>query len=200
MGAGDKVGEALIQLGYELDFLDPDKVDNYSLSNYDVIITGVRFFNVNDKAAQLTPKLLQFVEQGGNLIVQYNTSYRLKTKEFYPYPLKLSRDRVTEEDAAVTFLMPNHPVLNSPNKLTKHDFDGWVQERGLYFPNGWGKEYQAILSWADSGEEQKKGALLVAPYGKGNYIYTGISFFRELPAGVSGAYKLLVNLISLSND
>ena len=200
MGAGDKVGEALMQLGYELDFLDPDKVDNYSLSNYDVIITGVRFFNVNDKAAQLTPKLLQFVEQGGNLIVQYNTSYRLKTKEFYPYPLKLSRDRVTEEDAAVTFLMPNHPVLNSPNKLTKHDFDGWVQERGLYFPNGWSKEYQAILSWADSGEEQKKGALLLAPYGKGNYIYTGISFFRELPAGVSGAYKLLVNLISLSND
>ena len=200
MGAGDKVGEALIQLGYELDFLDPNKVDNYTLSNYDVIITGVRFFNVNDKAAQLTPKLLQFVEQGGNLIVQYNTSYRLKTKEFYPYPLKLSRDRVTEEDAAVTFLMPNHPVLNSPNKLTKHDFDGWVQERGLYFPNGWSKEYQAILSWADLGEEQKKGALLVAPYGKGNYIYTGISFFRELPAGVSGAYKLLVNLISLSND
>ncbi|MEC7062355.1 MAG: LmbE family protein, partial [Bacteroidota bacterium] len=200
MGAGDKVGDALLNLGYELDFLDPEKLDEATLSSYDVILTGVRFFNVNEKASQLTPTLLRFVKQGGNLIVQYNTSYRLKTKSFFPYPLKISRDRVTQEDAPVTFLQPDHVVLNQPNKMTKSDFDNWVQERGLYFPDGWSKEYQAILSWSDSGEQPKKGGLLIAPYGRGNYVYTGISFFRELPAGVSGAYKLLVNLISLSHE
>ena len=200
MGAGDKVGDALLNLGYELDFLDPEKLDEATLSSYDVILTGVRFFNVNEKASQLTPMLLRFVKQGGNLIVQYNTSYRLKTKSFFPYPLKISRDRVTQEDAPVTFLQPDHVVLNKPNKMTKSDFDDWVQERGLYFPDGWSKEYQAILSWSDSGEQPKKGGLLIAPYGRGNYVYTGISFFRELPAGVSGAYKLLVNLISLSHE
>ena len=200
MGAGDKVGDALLNLGYELDFLDPEKLDESILSSYDVILTGVRFFNVNERAPQLTPMLLQFVEQGGNLIVQYNTSYRLKTKSFFPYPLKISRDRVTQEDAPVSFLLPDHMVLNKPNKITKSDFDNWVQERGLYFPDGWSKEYQAILSWSDTGEQPKKGGLLIAPYGKGNYVYTGISFFRELPAGVSGAYKLLVNLISLSHE
>ena len=200
MGAGDKVGDALLNLGYELDFLDPEKIDEFTLLSYDVILTGVRFFNVNEKASQLTPTLLRFVKQGGNLIVQYNTSYRLKTKSFFPYPLKISRDRVTQEDAPVTFLKPDHVVLNKPNKMTKSDFDDWVQERGLYFPDGWSKEYQAILSWSDSGEQPKKGGLLIAPYGRGNYVYTGISFFRELPAGVSGAYKLLVNLISLSHE
>ena len=200
MGAGDKVGDALLNLGYELDFLDPEKLDEATLLSYDVILTGVRFFNVNEKASQLTPTLLRFVKQGGNLIVQYNTSYRLKTKSFFPYPLKISRDRVTQEDAPVTFLKPDHVVLNKPNKMTKSDFDDWVQERGLYFPDGWSKEYQAILSWSDSGEQPKKGGLLIAPYGRGNYVYTGISFFRELPAGVSGAYKLLVNLISLSHE
>ena len=106
MGAGDKVGDALLNLGYELDFLDPEKLDESILSSYDVILTGVRFFNVNERAPQLTPMLLQFVEQGGNLIVQYNTSYRLKTKSFSPYPLKISRDRVTQEDAPVSFLLP----------------------------------------------------------------------------------------------
>ena len=200
MGAGDKVGDALLNLGYELDFLDPEKIDEFTLLSYDVILTGVRFFNVNEKASQLTPTLLRFVKQGGNLIVQYNTSYRLKTKSFFPYPLKISRDRVTQEDAPVTFLKPDHVVLNKPNKMTKSDFDDWVQERGLYFPDGWSKEYQAILSWSDTGEQPKKGGLLIAPYGRGNYVYTGISFFRELPAGVSGAYKLLVNLISLSHE
>ncbi|MEE3097010.1 MAG: PIG-L family deacetylase, partial [Bacteroidota bacterium] len=123
MGAGDKVGDALLNLGYELDFLDPEKLDEATLSSYDVILTGVRFFNVNEKASQLTPMLLRFVKQGGNLIVQYNTSYRLKTKSFFPYPLKISRDRVTQEDAPVTFLQPDHVVLNQPNKMTKSDFD-----------------------------------------------------------------------------
>ena len=144
--------------------------------------------------------MLEYVNEGGNLIVQYNTSYRLKTKEFFPYPLQISRDRVTQEDAEVTFLNRDHPVMNQPNKIQKEDFDFWVQERGLYFPNLWSKKYTPILSFHDDNEEAKKGSLLISQYGKGYYTYTGISFFRQLPAGVSGAYKLLVNLISLSNE
>ena len=146
------------------------------------------------------PKLLEYCKNGGNLIVQYNTAHRLKTKEFGPFPIELSRDRVTEEDAEVSFLLPNHPVLNKPNKITKADFANWVQERGLYFPYKWNDKYEAILSWQDAGEEPKSGSLLVAKYGKGNYVYTGISFFRELPAGVPGAYRLLVNILSLGNE
>ena len=119
---------------------------------------------------------------------------------FFPYPLKISRDRVTEENAKVTFLKKQHKVLNQPNEITEKDFDFWVQERGLYFPNMWSKEYQPILSWHDKNEEAKEGALLITKYGKGYYSYTGISFFRQLPQGVSGAFKLLVNLISLNNE
>ena len=124
----------------------------------------------------------------------------MKTQDFGPYPIKLSRDRVTEEDSEVNFLLPKHPVLNSPNKITQEDFKHWVQERGLYFPNEWDEKYDAVLSWHDEGEEAKNGSLLVTKYGEGHYVYTGISFFRELPAGVSGAYRLLVNLIELGNE
>ncbi len=132
--------------------------------------------------------------------MQYNTRHRLKIENLAPYSLKLSRDRVTQEDAEVTFLAPKHAVLNTPNKITKADFDGWVQERGLYFPGEWGSEFTPILSWHDEGEEAKTGSLLVAKYGKGNYIYTGISFFRELPAGVAGAFRLFANIISLEQN
>jgi hypothetical protein len=124
----------------------------------------------------------------------------MKTSNFAPFPLQLSRDRVTQEDAPVTFLMPDHPVLNRPNKLTKADFDGWVQERGLYFPDEWDEQYEAILRWNDTGENPKDGSLLIADYGKGHYIYTGISLFRELPAGVPGAYRLLANIVSYGNE
>ena len=200
MGAGDLVGDYLVNLGYELDILNSENIDQQQLNNYDVIITGVRFFNVDDRAPFIAPLLLEYTNQGGNLIIQYNTSYRLKTKDFFPYPLKISRDRVTEENAKVTFLKKQHKVLNKPNEITEKDFDFWVQERGLYFPNMWSKEYEPILSWHDKNEEAKDGALLIAPYGKGYYTYTGISFFRQLPKGVSGAFKLLVNLISLKNE
>ena len=200
MGAGDLVGDYLLNLGYKLDFLNTSNIDQQELNKYDVIITGVRFFNVEDRAPFITPLLLEYTKQGGNLIIQYNTSYRLKTKDFFPYPLKISRDRVTEENAKVTFLKKQHKVLNQPNEITEKDFDFWVQERGLYFPNMWSNEYQAILSWHDKNEEAKEGALLIAKYGKGHYTYTGISFFRQLPQGVSGAFKLLVNLISLNNE
>ncbi len=143
--------------------------------------------------------MLQYVANGGNMIVQYNTSGRGDVDVRAPYSLEISRDRVTDENANVTFLNPNHALLNKPNKISSEDFDGWVQERGLYFPKKWSKEYVPVLSMHDKGEAAKEGSLLVAKYGKGNYIYTGLSFFRELPAGVPGAYKLFANMLSLDN-
>lgn len=142
-------------------------------------------------------ELNAYVENGGTLILQYNTSHRLVTKDLAPYPLELSRDRVTDEFSKVTLLAPKHPVLNTPNKITQEDFNGWVQERGLYFPNEWSKEFTPILGMQDNNQKQTQGSLLVAQYGEGYYIYTGISFFRELPAGVSGAYRLFANLLSI---
>ena len=200
LGAGDVVPESLRNIGYEVDILDESDLAQDHLEEYDAILLGIRFLNINERADFIMPKLLEYCKNGGNLIVQYNTAHRLKTKEFGPFPIELSRDRVTEEDAEVTFLLPNHPVLNKPNKITKADFANWVQERGLYFPYKWNDKYEAILSWQDAGEEPKSGSLLVAKYGKGNYVYTGISFFRELPAGVPGAYRLLVNILSLGNE
>ena len=141
--------------------------------------------------------LFDYVFNGGNVIVQYNTTNNLITKEIAPYNIELSRDRVTDENAKVTFLTPNHKVLNQPNKINEKDFTGWVQEQGLYYPNKWSSEFIPILASNDEGETPKKGALLIAKHGKGNYIYTGLSFFRELPEGVSGAYRLLANLIAL---
>ncbi|MGB7843821.1 MAG: LmbE family protein, partial [Salinimicrobium sp.] len=132
-----------------------------------------------------------------NMIVQYNTSRGFNMENFAPFPLQLSHDRVTDEAAKVTFLTPNHPVLNVPNKISQKDFEGWVQERGLYFSNEWSSEFTPVLSMHDEGESAKKGSLLIAPYGKGNYIYTGLSFFREFPEGVPGAFRLFANLISL---
>ena len=141
--------------------------------------------------------MFQYVENGGNLIIQYNTTNNLVTKEIAPYSLELSRDRVTDENAKVTFLTPNHKVLNQPNKITEKDFTGWVQEQGLYYPNKWSSEFIPILASNDEGESSKTGGLVIAKFGKGNYIYTGLSFFRELPEGVSGAYRLLANMIAL---
>ena len=134
------------------------------------------------------------------MVVQYNTNRRMVTQKVAPYDLNLSRDRVTVEEAEVRMLAPEHPVLNKPNKITAKDFDGWVQERGLYFPNQWSEEFTPILSSNDEGETPKDGGLLVAPYGKGHYVYSGYSWFRELPAGVPGAYRLFVNLLSLGGD
>lgn len=200
-GAGDKIPEALTNIGYEVEELSENDLELNNLTKYDAIVVGIRAVNVNDRFGFIAPKLLKYVEEGGTLVMQYNTRHRLKTDDFAPYALKLSRDRVTEEDAEVTFLMPEHEVLNVPNKITKSDFYFWVQERGLYFPNEWDKDkYDAILSWHDKGEEAKDGSLLIAKYGKGHYVYTGISFFRELPAAVPGAYRLFVNLISLGNE
>ncbi len=130
-------------------------------------------------------------------MVQYNTSHALVTQNLAPYSLKLSRDRVTDKFSEVKMLDEKNPILSTPNKITKADFEGWVQERGLYFPSEWAKEFTPILGMKDKGEAETKGALLVAKYGKGYYIYTGLSFFRELPAGVPGAYRLFANMLSI---
>ncbi len=200
VGAGDVVPDALKNLGYEVDLLEEKDLEPANLKKYDAILTGIRFLNVNERAPFMMPKLLKYAEDGGNLIVQYNTRHRMKTQDFGPYPIKLSRDRVTEEDAKVTFISAEHPVLNTPNKITALDFEEWVQERGLYFPSEWDEKYAPILSWHDINETPKTGSLLVTKFGEGNYVYTGISFFRELPAGVPGAHRLLVNLIEMGNE
>lgn len=202
MGAGDIIPDNLEQIGYDVTMLEDDDMTLENLKQFDAIILGVRAYNTVDRLKFHQSKLLEYVHQGGTMIVQYNTNRRLKVpmEEIGPYPLKVSRDRVTEEDAEIRFLQPDHPVLNFPNQITTKDFDGWVQERGLYFPNEWDERYQAILSSNDPEEDPKNGGLLVAQYGKGHYVYTGYSWFRELPAGVPGAYRLFVNLISLGNE
>ena len=194
-GSGDAVPESLRQIGYTVTEMNPNDINGSNLSKFDAIVLGIRAYNTKD-ILQLKQKfLLEYVKNGGNLVVQYNTNRRVDVQA--PFLLELSRDRVTDENAKVTFLAKDHPALQYPNKITSSDFEGWVQERGLYFPNVWSKEYTPILAMQDSGESPKKGSLLVAQYGKGNYIYTGLSFFRELPAGVPGAYKLFANLLSL---
>ncbi len=197
-GAGDIVPESLRQIGYKVTTIDPETISAATLSPYDAIVVGIRAYNTIEELKFKQQFLLEYVKNGGNLIVQYNTSHRLKVKDnLGPFSLKLSRDRVTDENAKVTFLAPDHQVLNTPNKITNADFEGWVQERGLYFPNEWAKEYTPILAANDKGESEKKGPLLIAQYGKGYYVYTGLSFFREFPAGVSGAYRLFANMLSL---
>ena len=200
-GAGDAIPEALRSVGYDVTVLEDAELSNGDLSGYDAIVVGIRAYNVLDRMPNYQPRLLQYVADGGTLVVQYNTSHRLKIPqtEVGPYPLQLSRDRTTVEEAEVRILAPEHPVLNYPNKITEEDFTGWVQERGLYFPNNWSDEYTPILSSNDPGEKPHDGGLLVAEYGRGHYVYTGYSFFRELPAGVPGAYRLFVNLVSLGS-
>jgi len=202
VGAGDKVPESLEQIGYNVNSIDVASIQKGNLEKYDGIVLGIRAYNVVDELKFKQSYLLDYVKNGGNLIVQYNTSgrWRNQFENIAPYPISISRDRVTDENADVTIIAKNHSLVNFPNAITKTDFDGWVQERGLYFPNEWSKEFTPILSMNDKGETPKTGSLLVAPYGKGNYIYTGLSFFRELPAGVSGAYKLFANMLSIGKE
>ncbi|MBC7605954.1 MAG: PIG-L family deacetylase [Burkholderiales bacterium] len=197
MGAGDDVPKSLQQMGYEVTLLKPETITAESLANFNVVITGIRAYNILTALAYKQSVLFDFVKQGHTMIVQYNTMDEFVTPNLAPFPLKISRDRVTDENAVVQFLEPNHSVLNYPNKISAKDFEGWKQEQGLYYPSEWDKAFTPILSSSDKGEPAKKGALLIAKYGKGNYIYTGMSFFRELPEGVSGAFRLMANLISL---
>ncbi len=199
MGSGDAIPESLEQVGYTVSILDPNSITAESLSAFETVIVGVRAYNTIERMSVIQPRLMEFVKGGGTVITQYNTSMR-NQPEIGPYPLSISRDRVTVEEADVTILAPDHPVINGPNKITQKDFEGWVQERGLYFPNQWDEKYTPILSSNDPGETPKNGGLLVAEYGEGYFVYTGYSWFRELPAGVSGAFRIFTNMISLGNE
>ena len=171
-------------------------LERTDLNQFDAIIAGIRAYNTRERLKNTYPRLLQYVKDGGTFIVQYNVSRGLQTKNIGPHPFTIGRDRVSEETAQVAFLNPQHPLLNFPNKITQKDFDGWVQERGLYFATEWDERYEPILTSSDTNESDKKGGLLYARYGKGVFIYTGYSWFRQLPAGVPGAYRLFANLIS----
>ena len=197
-GAGDVVPESLKQIGYAVTMINPEEISAENLKKFDAVVLGIRSYNTVSTLKYKQKFLLEYVKNGGNMVVQYNTSRRVDVAA--PFKLNLSRDRVTDENAAVEILEKNHPVMNFPNKISEQDFEGWVQERGLYFPDSWSSEYIPILSMNDTGETPKKGSLLVAKYGKGNYIYTGLSFFRELPAGVTGAYKLFANILSIGKE
>jgi len=198
-GAGDQMPDALRQVGYDVHMLTEAEIMNNDLSIYDAIITGVRAFNVDDRIPFEQPKLMEYVKNGGNLLVQYNNNAGVLVPQIGPYPFRPVNQRVTDETAKVTFLDPTSSVLNYPNKITDADFDGWIQERGLYYVSDIDPKYQTPLAMNDPGEQPNKGSLIVADYGKGRFVYTSLAFFRQLPAGVPGAYRLFVNLLSKPN-
>ncbi len=196
-GAGDSLSQNLQQMGYTVTVLDDTKLTLEQLQKYDAIIIGVRAFNVSKSIAADLPAIFEYVKSGGTVITQYNRPDKLVTEKIAPYDLHISSGRVTDKKAEITFLAPENPILNSPNKITAADFEDWVQERGLYFANQWDPQFTPLIACNDTGEAPLKGGLLVAQYGKGHYIYTGLSFFRQLPAGVPGAYRLLANMIAI---
>jgi LmbE family N-acetylglucosaminyl deacetylase len=196
-GAGDSVAESLQRMGYAVTFLTGADLTVDRLRGFDAVVIGIRAFNTRTDLTQNLAALFAYVEAGGNIIVQYNTTDGLQNKRLAPYDLKISRDRVTDENAPVTLLVPDHPVFTTPNRIVPSDFDGWVQERGLYFASEWDPHFTPLLACNDPGESPKSGSLLVAHYGRGYFVYTGLSWFRQLPEGVPGAYRLFANLISL---
>jgi LmbE family N-acetylglucosaminyl deacetylase len=196
MGSGDEVPDALRQMGYTVTLLSDDELENSDLSRYAAIVTGIRAYNTRPRLKLAEARLVDYVEKGGTLVAQYNTMGDLVTEQLGPFPFKLSRDRVTVEEAPVKFLNPASSLLVFPNRLTAADFDGWVQERGLYFPGTWDPRYETVIETHDPLEGDKPGGLLFARHGKGAFVYTGYAFFRQLPAGVPGAYRFFVNLVS----
>jgi hypothetical protein len=201
MGAGDDIPTVLRQVGMDLTLIPPEKIANEDLSGYGTIVLGIRAYDTQKDVAANNQKLLDFVAAGGTLVVQYNTGVGDFNKgNFTPYSAELSRARVSVEEAPVEILAPEDGVFHYPNEITARDFDGWVQERGLYFMNKWDEHFKPLLSCHDPGEDAQKGGLLRAQYGKGTYIYTGYAFFRQLPAGVPGAVRLYVNLLSAGHE
>lgn len=203
MGAGDLVPQALREIGASVTLLDENDLKAGNLGDFDAIVLGVRALNTRPDLLAARDRLLKYVGDGGRLVMQYNTTSRGSPfgrgrvdPEFAPYPMTTSRNRVTDETAEVTFPEPDHPLLQMPNHISEKDFEGWVQERGLYFMSDWDERYDAVLASADAGEEPQLGGLLYARYGDGVFIFTGYSWFRELPAGVPGAYRLFANLVS----
>ncbi len=198
-GPGDEVPGVLRQMGFAVTLLSADDLLRGDLGRFDSVVLGIRAANTRPELKEALPRLLAWVESGGTLVLQYNTSFELVTEQLGPYPLKLGRERVTVEEAPVTLLVPGDPLLAAPNRIVPADFEGWVQERGLYFASTWDERYVPLLGMADPGEKESKGSLLVARHGKGTFIYTGLSFFRQLPAGVPGAIRLFANLVSGGN-
>jgi LmbE family N-acetylglucosaminyl deacetylase len=202
-GPGDEVPAALRQIGYEVTLIGDEMLANLpaggsTLARFDAIVIGVRAYNTSEKLRAAQPALMAYVQAGGTLVTQYNTNNRLAplTTPIGPFPFEIGRERVTDEDATVSFLLPDHRVLNFPNRITERDFAGWIQERGLYFASTWDPRYQAVLAMGDPGESPLSGGILVARHGKGVFIYTGLAFFRQLPAGVPGAFRLFANLLA----
>ena len=200
-GAGDDTVEDLTQLGYAGTTLTGADLTPEKLHGLDAVVIGVRAFNERTDLAANLPGLFAYVENGGTVVAQYNRPNGLKTLQLGPYNLSLAgpapQQRVTDENSPVTFLPPDSAALTAPNRLAADDFKGWVQERGAYFPSSWDEHYTPVLAMNDPGEQPLKGSVLVAQYGKGYYVYTGLAFFRQLPTGVPGAYRLFANLISL---
>ncbi|PYJ32553.1 MAG: LmbE family protein, partial [Verrucomicrobia bacterium] len=196
-GAGDDVPESLRQIGYSVKTLSEPEITAKNLAQFSAVVLGIRAYNTQDRISNWLPELFAYVKEGGVAIAQYNTLADLKSNQLGPYPLEISRDRVTDENAEVRILAPNHPLMLTPNRITSKDFERWVQERGLYFPNKWDPAWTPILSCNDPNEKPLDGGLLVAKSGKGFFIYTSYSWFRQLPAGVPGAYRLFANMLSL---
>jgi hypothetical protein len=181
--------------------LSDQDLEQKDLSVFDAIICGVRAFNTREELVRLQKRLITYVEQGGTWIVQHNTRFGFEVGQIGPYPFSTTgRDRISDENASLKILVPDHQLFNYPNKITQADFDNWVQERGLYFADSWEGKLIPLLSGNDKGEPSKLGGLLYAPYGKGVFIFTAYSWFRQLPAGVPGAYRLFVNMISAKGN
>jgi hypothetical protein len=197
MGAGDEIPTVLQQIGMDVTLIPAEKLSSEELNHYRTIVLGIRAYDTQKDVIANNKRLLDFVQAGGRLVVQYSAAPGdFNTGNFTPYPATLSRARVSVEEAPVAILDPANPIFHSPNEITQKDFDGWVQERGLYFMSQWDSNFTPLLESHDPGEGEQKGGLLVAHYGKGTYIYTGYAFFRQLPAGVPGAVRLFVNLVS----
>lgn len=200
MGAGDDVPSAIRQMGYSVTLLSDEELTEGNLDQYDVIVAGVRAYNARPKLRIHQQRFMDYVKRGGTYVVQYITPQRNEVDNIGPYPLNISRDRVAEEDAKITFVNRNHPLLTTPNKITEEDFKGWIQERGLYFADRWDTKYDSIISCHDTNEPDRAGGLLTTNYGNGYYVYCAYAFFRQLPAGVEGAYRLFANILSLQGD
>jgi hypothetical protein len=208
MGSSDRVPEALRQMGCQVDLLGEKDLSSGNLAVYDAIVTGVRAYSVRPDLRAAQQRLLEYARNGGTLVVQYNNGADARISpavadaldHLGPYPFTFGRDdaRVTDENSVVKVLLPSSPILNVPNKITQSDFEGWVQERGLYFSNKWDSKYETPIETHDAGKPELPGGMLYTRYGKGVYIFTAYSWFRELPAGVTGAYRIFANLISAS--
>jgi LmbE family N-acetylglucosaminyl deacetylase len=201
-GAGDEIPACLKQIGYKVTELSDQMIEKENLNGYDAIVTGVRAYNTNERLQIYHPKLMEYIKNGGNLIVQYNTNNRIGPVKAVigPYSFTISRERVTDENAKMNLLDVAHPAFTSPNKIEAKHFDNWVQERGIYFASELDTNYKTLISTNDANETANNGSLIVAKYGKGNFVYTGLAFFRQLPAGVEGGYQLFVNLLSLPKN